>query len=140
MSWCAKTYLWLLRTRELVRHRKGLPSERYPDRGYRRAGHWPGTDVGPAGRAPRSHQDQRRRAARPHPAGHAQQANFEVMEYYLLGDSSTLVRGLTAAFDLLGRCSTVSKAIRRLLRPEEMLSLIYALGVEFVKGGGRHGT
>lgn len=63
--------------------------------------------------------------------------DLEVTEYHLLDDSSTRARGLTVAFDLLGGCSPVStvQAIRRLLRPEETLSLIHILRVELVKGG-----
>lgn len=65
------------------------------------------------------------------------EADLEVTEYHLLDDSSTRARGLTAAFDLLGGCSGVAtvQAIRRLLRPEETLSLIHVLRVELVKGG-----
>ncbi|KAF5530298.1 hypothetical protein FMEXI_13640 [Fusarium mexicanum] len=62
--------------------------------------------------------------------------DIAITEYYLGDDSSSRSRGLTLAFAKLWRLPAVTtvKAIRATLKTEEILSLIYTLRVELVRG------
>ncbi|KAF4949782.1 hypothetical protein FGADI_8650 [Fusarium gaditjirri] len=62
--------------------------------------------------------------------------DIAITEYYLGDDSSSRSRGLTLAFTKLWRLPAVTtvKAIRATLKTEEILSLIYTLRVELVRG------
>ncbi|KAF4339081.1 hypothetical protein FBEOM_7023 [Fusarium beomiforme] len=62
--------------------------------------------------------------------------DIAITEYYLGDDSSSRSRGLTLAFAKLWRLPAVTtvKAIRATLKMEEILSLIYTLRVELVRG------
>ncbi|KAF5623858.1 hypothetical protein F52700_9874 [Fusarium sp. NRRL 52700] len=62
--------------------------------------------------------------------------DIAITEYYLGDDSSSRSRGLTLAFAKLWRLPalTTVKAIRATLKTEEILSLIYTLRVELVRG------
>ncbi|KAF4981487.1 hypothetical protein FZEAL_2730 [Fusarium zealandicum] len=62
--------------------------------------------------------------------------DIAITEYYLGDDSSSRSRGLTLAFTKLWRLPalTTVKAIRATLKTEEILSLIYTLRVELVRG------
>jgi hypothetical protein len=62
--------------------------------------------------------------------------DIAITEYYLGDDSSSRSRGLTLAFTKLWRLPAITtvKAIRATLKTEEILSLIYTLRVELVRG------
>ncbi|KAK2695412.1 hypothetical protein QWA68_006426 [Fusarium oxysporum] len=62
--------------------------------------------------------------------------DIAITEYYLGDDSSSRSRGLTLAFAKLWRLPAITtvKAIRATLKTEEILSLIYTLRVELVRG------
>ncbi|KAF4990509.1 hypothetical protein FDECE_14351 [Fusarium decemcellulare] len=62
--------------------------------------------------------------------------DIAITEYYLGDDSSSRSRGLTLAFTKLWRLPAVTtvKALRATLKTEEILSLIYTLRVELVRG------
>jgi hypothetical protein len=62
---------------------------------------------------------------------------LQVMEYHLGDDSSSQARGLTLACAMLGRCPSFAtiKAMRLIFQPHEVLSLIYLLRMELVRGG-----
>ncbi|EXK40035.1 hypothetical protein FOXG_10310 [Fusarium oxysporum f. sp. lycopersici 4287] len=62
--------------------------------------------------------------------------DIAITEYYLGDDSSSRSRGLTLAFAKLWRLPAITtvKAIRATLKTDEILSLIYTLRVELVRG------
>ncbi|KAI5457622.1 hypothetical protein BGZ63DRAFT_493650 [Mariannaea sp. PMI_226] len=62
--------------------------------------------------------------------------DIAITEFYLGDDSSSRSRGLTLAFTKLWRLPAITtvKAIRATLKTEEILSLIYTLRVELVRG------
>ncbi|KAK7420306.1 hypothetical protein QQZ08_010439 [Neonectria magnoliae] len=62
--------------------------------------------------------------------------DIAITEFYLGDDSSSRSRGLTLAFTKLWRLPAVTtvKALRATLKTEEILSLIYTLRVELVRG------
>ncbi|KAH7481171.1 hypothetical protein IWW34DRAFT_608637 [Fusarium oxysporum f. sp. albedinis] len=62
--------------------------------------------------------------------------DIAITEYYLGDDSSSRSRGLTLAFAKLWRLPAITtvKAIRDTLKTDEILSLIYTLRVELVRG------
>lgn len=63
--------------------------------------------------------------------------DLAITEHHLLDDTSTRERGLTVALRLLAACPATEtvRAIQRLFKPEETLSLIHVLRVELVQGG-----
>ncbi len=62
---------------------------------------------------------------------------LRVTEFHLDDETGTRARALSAAFNKLGSCpaSSVVQTLRRIFRPEEILSLIYVLRIELVKDG-----
>lgn len=62
--------------------------------------------------------------------------DIAITEFYLGDDSSSRSRGLTLAFAKLWRLPAITtvKALRATLKTEEILSLIYTLRVELVRG------
>ncbi|KAI8668148.1 hypothetical protein NCS55_00839200 [Fusarium keratoplasticum] len=62
--------------------------------------------------------------------------DIAITEYYLGDDSSSRSRGLTLAFAKLWRLPAITtvKALRATFKTEEILSLIYTLRVELVRG------
>ncbi|KAH7140817.1 hypothetical protein EDB81DRAFT_948589 [Dactylonectria macrodidyma] len=62
--------------------------------------------------------------------------DIAITEFYLGDDSSSRSRGLTLAFAKLWRLPTITtvKALRATLKTEEIMSLIYTLRVELVRG------
>ncbi|KAM7193790.1 hypothetical protein V8F20_008265 [Naviculisporaceae sp. PSN 640] len=62
---------------------------------------------------------------------------LQIAEYYLGKDEGKRERGLSVAFSKLAACPTlpVVQSLRRLLKPEEVLSLISVLRMELIKDG-----
>ncbi|KAK3374800.1 hypothetical protein B0H63DRAFT_400568 [Podospora didyma] len=62
---------------------------------------------------------------------------LQITEYYLDSDVSRRARGLSLAFSKLGVCPALNtvQSLRRLLKPEEILSLIQVLRMELHKDG-----
>lgn len=62
---------------------------------------------------------------------------LQIAEYYLGNDAGKRERGLSVAFSKLAACPTlpVVQSLRRLLKPEEVLSLMSVLRMELIKDG-----
>jgi len=62
---------------------------------------------------------------------------LQITEYYLGDETGTRARALSVAFGKLGNCPAglVIQGLRRQLKPDEILSLIYVLRMELVKDG-----